>query len=243
MPRAHRYILPGYLYHVTHRCHDRSFLLKFARDRNYYREWLRKAMIRYKVPVLGYCLTRNHIHLVLHSCGEKAISRFMQLVQSRTAQHYNWRKSRKGAFWEDRYHCTMIGSRRYLWDCLLYIDLNMVRAGEVNHPAEWQWCGYREFMGLRERYRILDVHTLLAMLGFSDIEKARASYQTELEKRIRGGELSRNAMWTESVAVGSKAFVETVKRSIPRVRTYTTKGKTPEGMGIWCIREESGAYS
>ena len=30
MPRANRYILPGHAYHVTHRCHDRSFLLKFA---------------------------------------------------------------------------------------------------------------------------------------------------------------------------------------------------------------------
>ena len=37
MPRANRYLLSGQLYHVTHRCHDRSFLLKFAKDRNEYR--------------------------------------------------------------------------------------------------------------------------------------------------------------------------------------------------------------
>ena len=27
MPRANRYILPGYVYHLTYRCHDRKFLL------------------------------------------------------------------------------------------------------------------------------------------------------------------------------------------------------------------------
>jgi REP element-mobilizing transposase RayT len=28
MPRANRYILPGRVYHLTHRCHDRQFLLR-----------------------------------------------------------------------------------------------------------------------------------------------------------------------------------------------------------------------
>ena len=37
MPRANRYILPGHIYHITHRCHDRQFLLQFAKDRNGYR--------------------------------------------------------------------------------------------------------------------------------------------------------------------------------------------------------------
>lgn len=44
----------GHIYHVTHRCHDKSFLLKFARDRNDYRERLRKALEHYDVSVLGY---------------------------------------------------------------------------------------------------------------------------------------------------------------------------------------------
>ncbi len=34
MPRANRYFVPGKFYHLTHRCHDRQFLLKFVRDRD-----------------------------------------------------------------------------------------------------------------------------------------------------------------------------------------------------------------
>jgi putative transposase len=34
MSRADRYLLPEQIYHVTHRGHDRAFLLKFARDRD-----------------------------------------------------------------------------------------------------------------------------------------------------------------------------------------------------------------
>ncbi|MGE4344011.1 MAG: hypothetical protein AB7F20_06950 [Geoalkalibacter sp.] len=44
---------------------------------------------------------------------------------------------RKGAFWEDRYHAAAIESGEHLLRCLVYIDLNMVRAGAVSHPQEW----------------------------------------------------------------------------------------------------------
>jgi hypothetical protein len=33
MPRANRYFLLGLVWHITHRCHRKAFLLKFARDR------------------------------------------------------------------------------------------------------------------------------------------------------------------------------------------------------------------
>ena len=36
MPRANRHYIPGYVWHITHRCDKKEFLLKFARDR---RRW------------------------------------------------------------------------------------------------------------------------------------------------------------------------------------------------------------
>ena len=34
MPRANRHYIPGCIWHITHRCHKKEFLLKFARDRS-----------------------------------------------------------------------------------------------------------------------------------------------------------------------------------------------------------------
>jgi len=36
MPRANRHFLPGHVWHITHRCHQKALLLKFARDRRRY---------------------------------------------------------------------------------------------------------------------------------------------------------------------------------------------------------------
>ena len=63
MPRANRYMLPGRSYHLPHRCHNRQFLLRFARDRDEYRRRLRKAVGEYEVSLLTYCMTSNHTHL------------------------------------------------------------------------------------------------------------------------------------------------------------------------------------
>ncbi len=39
MPRANRHYIPGYVWHITRRCHKKEFLLKFARDRRRYLQW------------------------------------------------------------------------------------------------------------------------------------------------------------------------------------------------------------
>jgi putative transposase len=57
----------------------------------------------------------------------RTIPHAIGLIAGRTAQEYNRRKKRKGAFWEDRYHATAIETGEHLLRCLVYIDLNMVR--------------------------------------------------------------------------------------------------------------------
>jgi putative transposase len=60
MPRANRHYIPGYVWHITHRCHKKEFLLKFARDRRRYLQWLFEAKKRYGLTVLNYMVTSNH---------------------------------------------------------------------------------------------------------------------------------------------------------------------------------------
>ncbi len=63
MARANRHHIPGQVWHITHRCHKRAYLLKFARDRE---RWLRRlfeAKKRFGLIVLGYTVNSNHIPL------------------------------------------------------------------------------------------------------------------------------------------------------------------------------------
>jgi REP-associated tyrosine transposase len=106
------------------------------RDRRRYLHWVFEAKKRFGLCVLDYMVTSNHVHLLLKDTGPNVIPQSMQLIAGRTAQEYNQRKARGGAFREDRYHATAIQTDEHLHQCLVYIDLNMVRAGVVNHPIQ-----------------------------------------------------------------------------------------------------------
>ena len=81
MSRANRLSSQGGIFHVTHRCHNREFLLKFARDRDGYRAKLREYLAGYEAALLDYCITSNHVHLLLGSAG--FVERIRPLILSR----------------------------------------------------------------------------------------------------------------------------------------------------------------
>src|SRR6478752_2933299 len=149
MSRGHRMPAEGGVFHLTHRCHNRSFLLKFARDRNAYRAKLRAHLEQHQLSLLDYCVTCNHVHLLVDAAERADLSTWIQRVAGEFARAYNRRKGRTNAFWGDNYHATLVEEGRYLWRCLCYIELNMVRAGVVRHPREWEWVGFHEIMRQR----------------------------------------------------------------------------------------------
>lgn len=239
MPRANRCILPGYTYHLTHRCHNGSWLLRFAQDRTEYCKRLRISVREYGVSLLTYCITSNHTHLLARADDPEAISALMQKLEGEFAEYYNIRKQRRGAFWDGRYHCTMIDTGRYLWNCMRYIDLNMVRAGKVQHPKDWRWCGFSELTGLRQRYRILEMAEVLRMHGECPFEQFADNYEATIEKHLASGTLQREPMWTDSIAVGSEAFVREIEE---QTENRVELDVRPTASGAWIIREATEPY-
>ena len=240
MPRANRYFLPGHAWHLTHRCHKRQFLLKFARDRRAWVHWLYQARKRYGLCVLNYIVTSNHIHLLVKDKGQGEIARSMQLIDGRVAQQFNRRKSRKGAFWEDRYHATAVQSDGHLARCMVYIDLNMVRAGVVQHPADWVHAGYNEIQSLTQRYRCIDVPALTALLGIADASSLRDQLREWVDVALASGDLDRQPVWTQSIAVGQRAYLDAIGHDLK----ITHPGRIVEGApDILFLREEPNTYS
>jgi putative transposase len=238
MPRANRYIVPGNVYHLTHRCHDREFLLKFAKDRAGYRQRLREAVVELDLSLLSYNITSNHVHLIAYADELGQIARLMQSAAGEFARDYNRRKNRSGAFWEGRYHATMIDSGEYLWECLKYVELNMVRCGAVAHPRQWEWSGYGELMGGRKRNRLLNLEKLLELVRASTVEEFRAHFTASLEQAIINGELRRQEKWATGIAIGCQDFVERIQQRI-RGRQHMD---AQQESGTWVLREDYGGH-
>jgi putative transposase len=83
MQRANRYFLPGHVWHITHRCHIKEFLLKFAKDRKRWLHWQFEARKRFGLCVLNFIITSNHIHLLVRGRCQGENKKSMQLVAGR----------------------------------------------------------------------------------------------------------------------------------------------------------------
>ena len=212
MARAQRHYIPGQIWHITHRCHKREFLLKFSKDRSRWLQWLYEAKKRYGLVILNYAVTSNHIHLLAVGNNERdVIPNSIKLIAGRTGQEFNQRKSRKGAFWKDRYHATAVESGDHLIKCLVYIDLNMVRAGVVDHPLEWPFCGYNEIQEPKRKNILINYQRLTELLGFDSYDEVKKYHKRWVEDFLGNGKNIRDDKWTKCIAVGSRSFAERMK--------------------------------
>ena len=240
MPRAHRHFLAGHVWHITHRCHKKEFLLKFAKDRDLWRHWLFEARKRYGLCVFNYIITSNHIHLLVRDRGHGEISKSMQLIAGRTAQEYNRRKHRNGAYWEDRYHATAVETDTHLLRCMVYIDLNMVRAGVIKHPADWAWSGYHEIQSPPGRYRVIDQQELMKLLDITHYGQLQQHHKEQVENMLASVHHDRDPRWSSSIAVGLREYVDSIKHALGISGKYK---HTAEENGSYVLREALVPYA
>jgi len=240
MPRANRHFVSGHVWHITHRCHKKEFLLKFARDRKRWLHWLFEAKKRYGLTILNYIVTSNHIHLLVLDNGRDEIAKSMQLIAGRTAQEYNQRKGRKGAYWEDRYHATAIDTHDYLIQCLVYIDMNMVRTGVVKTPEQWEQSGYNEIQNQSKRYTLIDRLKLFELCGLQSVSELQVSHKQWVEEAVSLNKLEREERWSASLAVGDQRFIEAIKKEMGMIAKFR---KTLEEDGVYEIRDDVMPYS
>jgi putative transposase len=184
--------------------------------------------------------TGEHIHLLVKDTGSNVTAESMQLIAGRTAQEYNQRKNRQGAFWEDRYHATAVAADEHLYRCLVYIELNMVRAGVVHHPGTWKESGFIAIQKPPKRYAVIDLQSLSELSGFANVGDFQRAHREWVDRGLENGVAVRDDRWSEAIAVGSLAFVESVKDQLG------AKGADRDVIdadGGYALRETTEAYA
>jgi len=97
---------------------------------------------------------------------------------------------------------------------VVYIDLNIVRAGVVNHPGQWNESGFCEIQEPPKRYAIIDLQSLSELSGFADLRDFQRAHRQWVEQTVENGRAVRDDHWSQAIAIGSLAFVESVKSEL-----------------------------
>jgi putative transposase len=78
----------------------------------------------------------DHMHLLVTPQDKEGLSRLMQYVGRRYVPYVNQEYGRTETLWERRFKSSLVQARSYLLACYRYIELNPVRAGMVEAPAD-----------------------------------------------------------------------------------------------------------
>jgi putative transposase len=143
MPRPPRVVLPDHTLHLIQRGNNRAACFVDDWDRKRYLAALLQVSERTRCTVHAYVLMTNHTHLLVTAGDVGAPARMMQALGTKYVRYFNERHGRTGTLWEGRYRSSLIDSERYFLQCSRYIEMNPVRAGLVNSPADYHWSSFR----------------------------------------------------------------------------------------------------
>lgn len=172
MARPLRIEYPGAFYHITTRGVGRQDIFFDEADKQMFLEKLGEVQEKWGLDVHGYCLMSNHYHLEVETL-EGNISRSMQWLNHVYAGYINKKYKRVGHLFQGRFKSILIEAETHLHILTRYIHLNPVRAGIVKHPIEYKWSSYREYLGIRECPKWLEVNRTLERFGRSKKEQRK----------------------------------------------------------------------
>ena len=183
------------------------------------------------------------------------VSEFMRNVQAAFARWYNRAHDRRGRFWADRFKSVYLENEQAVLDCLLYVELNPVRAGLVQRPEKWKASS----IGLREIGEDGWLMPLPRLLGRPSRKKALLEFRERLYHRgaipskagqaaispkvlqeeatrgfaTRGVYRKRLAYFVDGLAIGTEGFLrEQIARLRSQQRYLRRKHPIPQLDGV-----------
>lgn len=224
MARLPRLTLAGYPHHIIQRGNNRQMIFADTQDFETMLALLTENARKFAVAVHAYVLMDNHFHLLATPATTEALPLMMQAVGRSYVRYFNNRHGRSGTLWEGRYRSTLIEIERYLLACMVYIDLNPVRAGMVAQAADWRWSSHAHSLGLRAD-ALITPHALYWALGNTPFAR-EAAYGELVQAGISANQQSALTNATlRGWALGEDDFVAALQKKLARRVSKSKAGR------------------
>ena len=142
-------LLPGNYYHFYNRGVNRQPIFFQKENWGFFIKQMRRYFQTDLLIVLAYCLMPNHYHLLVYLKAENISKKVMQPFGTSYVKAINKQQKRVGPLYQGPFKAKHVDSDAYLTHLTRYIHLNPVRAKLVDHPADWPYSSYNEYIGTR----------------------------------------------------------------------------------------------
>jgi putative transposase len=224
MARLPRLTLAGYPHHVVQRGNNRQSICLDTADFQTLNSLLYEHARKFNVSIHAYVLMGNHFHLLATPPTDDALSKMMQSVGRSYVRYFNDRTQRTGTLWEGRYKSTVIEADSHLLTCMVYMDLNPVRAGLAAYARDYPWSSHGHYCGLHAD-KLITPHALVWNLGNTPFAR-EAAYSQLVHNGISQDQ---QMEFTEAVllgwVLGGGEFISELQKKTPRRLSKKSPGR------------------
>ena len=144
--------------------HQESVFLSPADNREFLR-LLRRGAERFEMRIMGYCLMRNHYHVIASGERANSIEKAIGQANHDYSLYLHRRREQTGQLWQGRYGSVLL-SESHFWTAMCFVERNPVEAGIAPVAWEWPWSSARAHLGMEKA-------------GFLDTAKWGERYRAE----------------------------------------------------------------
>lgn len=226
MARLPRLTVPDLPHHIIQRGNNRQPIVLDDTDRETLLALIVEQARAHGVALHAWVLMDNHFHLLATPTTADGVPRMMQAIGRTYVRRFNNRHQRTGTLWEGRYKSTLVQTERYLLACMVYIELNPVRAGLVSDPRDHAWSSHRHHIGLRsERY--LMPHATYWGLGNTPFAREAAYADLVRSGLASDAQTAISDATLHGWALGDDAFLRSLQQRTARRVARAPKGRPP----------------
>jgi REP element-mobilizing transposase RayT len=153
MPREARLLIENGCYHIITRGIRKTETFFDNSDYKKYLDLLKKCKERFSCKLYGWSLMPNHPHLIIST---NSLSKAMHSLNLSYAQYFNYKYSKNGYVWQNRFKSYVVQEDKYLLNLISYVEYNPVRAKIVSNPEDYRWSSYRARVLGFDEFGILD---------------------------------------------------------------------------------------
>ncbi|PWF45112.1 transposase [Massilia glaciei] len=226
MARRARLVLADVPLHIIQRGNNRHRCFAVDSDYLVYLDLLATCASESGCAIHAYVLMTNHVHLLASPSDKTSPARMMKAVGERYVQYFNRRHTRTGTLWDGRFRSGLVDEERYFLICQRYIELNPVRAGLVNHPAEYRWSSFKNnSSGGNDSF--LTAHPITRQMGI-DRQSRTDAYLALFKESVLEDDLCKIRYATNgNYAVGTEQFFEKAAGALGQRVCRQSPGRRP----------------
>lgn len=116
------------------------------REKHEYLKLLNQNKNEYGVDIIAYCVMNNHVHILINTESTNKLTKFMHKVNTSYGIYFNKNRNRVGYVYRDRFKTQVINNEKHLYNCILYIHNNPVKANICDDASKYRFSSYKKFL-------------------------------------------------------------------------------------------------